>query len=149
VRKGRSVLGGRRLEGKCGRDGEFLLGGFSRKDAEGTECSCWEESRGMVRKGRSVLVGRSLEGWCGTEGVFLMEGVSRESAEGKKCSCWEQSRGKVRKRRGVLVGGVFLNKHQTKNKNQDRQINKDIKMRMFCNVELHRTVSSFRRFYGP
>ena len=82
------------------------------------ECSCSKESRGKVPKGRSVLVRRSLEGWCGTDGVFLSEGVSRDGVKGTD---------------GVfLLEGVFLNKHQQKNKNQDRQISKDMKMRIFA-----------------
>jgi hypothetical protein len=70
----------------------FLLEGVSRKGAEGTECSCWNESQGKVRKGRSVLVGMSLEGRCGRDGLFLLEGDSKVSAEGTECSWWKETR---------------------------------------------------------
>jgi hypothetical protein len=44
VSNGQSVLVGRILEGKCGKDEEFLLEGVSRESAEWTERSCWKES---------------------------------------------------------------------------------------------------------
>ena len=121
--KGRSVLVGGNLEGRCGKDGVFLLEGFSKEGAERMECSCcresrrkvrkrwsvlvWRESRRKVRKEWSVLVGEILEGRCGKDGVFLLEGVSREDAKRTECSCWWESRRTVRKGRSVLVGRRF------------------------------------------
>jgi len=111
------------LEGRCGRDGVFLLEEISREGVEGTQCSCWRESRRKVRKGWSVLVGGILEGRCGKDGVFLLQGISKEGAEtmecsclegiSKKgaermeCSCWRDSRRKVRKEWSVLVGEIL------------------------------------------